>query len=173
MKGMIGGVHSGVGSFRLNNSSQVNERQKSVRDESTPVRVRDVKSFNQPGKKLPKFFRVQRKDLSEHQRRQVAKNFNYQLLTILKAKSPNDINLPNIQKLNKEDIWVFQAVKLCERLYPQGTRKKIKKYLSSIDDESGELTSEIVEQLVSYEECLEGMISLLLICRKFEQEIGA
>ncbi|MDE1254194.1 hypothetical protein L9W76_13615 [Vibrio aestuarianus] len=143
---------------------------KNVREENQPKRVRDVKQTEKRSKKHPRLFRVRRKPMTFQQQKQFVKQLNsYQL------KAMRDwfgfADKLDINSLNDAQLWILQAANNCQHLYPAFLRRKIKGYLSLLDDLDAPMedaNSQIVQQLVAYEHYLEGLLSILVLCRRYD-----
>ncbi|KOE88505.1 hypothetical protein HGG78_16950 [Vibrio aestuarianus] len=143
---------------------------KNVREENQPKRVRDVKQTEKRSKKHPRLFRVRRKPMTFQQQKQFVKQLNsYQL------KAMRDwfgfADKLDINSLNDAQLWILQAANHCQHLYPAFLRRKIKDSLSLLDDLDAPMedaNSQIVQQLVAYEHYLEGLLSILVLCRRYD-----
>lgn len=142
---------------------------KNVREENQPKRVRDVKQIKKRSKKNPRLFRVRRKPMTVQQQKQFVKQLNsYQLKAMrdwLGFADKWDTN-----SLNDAQLWILQAASHCQHLYPAFLRQKIKGYLSLLDDldvPMEDANSQTVQQLVAYEDYLEGLLSILVLCRRY------
>lgn len=143
---------------------------KNVREENQPKRVRDVKQSEKRSKKHPRLFRIRRKPMTFQQQKQFVKQLNsYQLKAMrdwLGFADKLDIN-----SLNDAQLWILQAAIHSPHFYPAFLRRKIKGYLSLLDDLDAPMedaNSQIVQQLVAYEHYLEGLLSILVLCRRYD-----
>lgn len=150
---------------------------KNVREENQPKRVRDVKQSEKRSKKHPRLFRIRRKPMTFQQQKQFVKQLNsYQL------KAMRDwfgfADKLDINSLNDAQLWILQAANQCQHLYPAFLRRKIKGNLSLLDDLDAPIddldapmedaNSQIVQQLVAYEHYLDGLLSILVLCRRYD-----
>ena len=77
----------------------------------------------------------------------------------------------DINSLNDAQLWILQAANQCQHLYPAFLRRKIKGNLSLLDDLDAPMedaNSQIVQQLVAYEHYLDGLLSILVLCRRYD-----
>ncbi|MBU2895874.1 hypothetical protein [Vibrio hepatarius] len=144
---------------------------KQTREESQTKRVRDVKQAEKRTKKKPRLFRIRRKPMTPQHQRQFAKMLNSYQLKALRDWHGFSEALPDKKLLNDAQLFILQAANHCQHLYPASLRKKMKQYLESLGElgEGMEADSEALQQLVAYEHYLEGLLSMLVLCRKYDK----
>ncbi|WP_114785439.1 hypothetical protein [Vibrio tetraodonis] len=144
---------------------------KQTREESQTKRVRDVKQAEKRTKKNPRLFRIRRKPMTPQHQRQFAKMLNSYQLRALRDWHGFTEALPGKKQLNDAQLFILQAANHCQHLYPASLRKKMKQYLESLGElgEGMEADSEALQQLVAYEHYLEGLLSMLVLCRKYDK----
>ena len=144
---------------------------KQTREESQTKRVRDVKQAEKRTKKNPRLFRIRRKPMTPQQQRQFAKMLNSYQVKALRDWQGFSGALPDKAQLNDAQLFILQAANHCQHLYPASLRKKMKQYLESLGELGDEMEadSEALQQLVAYEHYLEGLLSMLVLCRKYDQ----
>ncbi|MGL6011530.1 MAG: hypothetical protein ACRC0J_08455, partial [Shewanella oncorhynchi] len=78
-------------------------------------------------------------------------------------------NLLDVKSLNDAQLWILHAAEHCEHLYPLTLRKQLKKYIADVKSSAGDMdaNSKTVQQLVAYEHNLDGLLSLLALCRRY------
>ncbi|AEG13351.1 hypothetical protein [Shewanella baltica] len=153
---------------RTEKISDINRTQKAG-DNRQPRRVKDIKQVDKRTKKYPRLFRVKRKYLTLDQQRQFARQLNsYQLKALRDWQGFSD-NLLDIKSLNDAQRWILHAAEHCEHLYPLTLRKQLKKYIADVKSSAGNMdaNSSTVQQLVAYEHNLDGLLSLLALCRRY------
>ncbi|WP_345719255.1 hypothetical protein [Shewanella oncorhynchi] len=153
---------------RTEKISDINRTQKAG-DHRQPRRVKDIKQVDKRTKKYPRLFRVKRKNLTLDQQRQFARQLNsYQLKALRDWQGFSD-NLLDVKSLNDAQLWILHAAEHCEHLYPLTLRKQLKKYIADVKSSAGNMdaNSSTVQQLVAYEHNLDGLLSLLALCRRY------
>ncbi|MCF7505324.1 hypothetical protein [Vibrio sp. L3-7] len=143
---------------------------KQTREESQTKRVRDVKQADKRAKKQHRLFRIRRKPMTPQQLRQFSKMLNSYQLKALRDWHGFTQGLPEKQSLNEAQLFILQAANQCQHLYPSSIRKKMTQYLESLGAlaEGMDADSEVLQQLVAYEHYLEGLLSMLVLCRKYD-----
>jgi len=134
-----------------------------------PRRIKDIKQVDKHTKKYPRLFRVKRKNLTLEQQRQFARQLNsYQLKALRDWQGFSD-NLLAVKSLNDAQLWILHAIEHCEHLYPLTLRQQLKKYITDFKLSVGDMdaNSKTVQQLVAYEHNLDGLLSLLALCRRY------
>ncbi len=79
--------------------------------------------------------------------------------------------MPDAESLNDAQVFILQAVQHSQHLYPASVKKSLGKYskqLAKLNDDN-EPSSETLQQLVAYDHYLEGLLSLLVLCRRYDQ----
>ncbi|EEY72190.1 hypothetical protein VHA_001288 [Grimontia hollisae CIP 101886] len=145
---------------------------KNIREEEQTKRVRDVKESEKQEKKRHRIFRIRKTPMTPQQQRQFARLLNsYQLRAMrdwYSFSSQIDTN-----SLNDAQLWILLAANQSQHLYPKSVRKQIKQFLASANIDTAQLESqpdsEAVQQLIAYEHYLEGLISMLVLCRRFDE----
>lgn len=145
---------------------------KNIREEEQTKRVRDVSGSEKQEKKRHRIFRIQKTPMTPQQQRQFARLLNsYQLRAMrdwYSFSSQIDTN-----SLNDAQLWILQAANQSQHLYPKSVRKQIKQFLASANIDTAQLESQpdsdAVQQLIAYEHYLEGLISMLVLCRRFDE----
>ncbi|EGQ8297038.1 ATP-dependent exonuclease [Vibrio mimicus] len=145
---------------------------KNIREEEQTKRVRDVKESEKQEKKKHRIFRIRRTPMTPQQQRQLAKLVNsYQLRAMRDWYSFS--SQVDAESLNDAQLWILQAANQSQHLYPKSVRKQIKEYLNMVNIDAGQTEnqpdSQAVQQLVAYEHYLEGLISMLVLCRRFDK----
>ncbi|MGW7678703.1 hypothetical protein [Shewanella sp. S23-S33] len=144
-------------------------RTQQTRENRQPRRVKDIKQVDKKTKKYPRLFRVRRKPLTFEQQRQFARQLNsYQLKALRDWQGFSD-SLLDAQSLNDAQRWILHAAEHCEHLYPLTLRKLLKKYITDFQTSAGEMEAngQTLQQLVAYEHNLDGLLSLLVLCRRY------
>ncbi len=123
-------------------------------------------------KKKHRIFRIRRTPMTPQQQRQLAKLVNsYQLRAMRDWYSFS--SQVDAESLNDAQLWILQAANQSQHLYPKSVRKQIKEYLNMVNIDAGQTEnqpdSQAVQQLVAYEHYLEGLISMLVLCRRFDK----
>lgn len=140
-----------------------------TRDNLQPRRVKDIKQVDKKTKKYPRLFRVKRKLLTLNQQRQFARQLNsYQLKALRDWQGFSDSVL-DTHSLNDAQRWILHAAEHCEHLYPLALRKQLKKYIADFKSSVGDMdaNSHTLQQIVAYEHNLDGLLSLLVLCRRY------
>lgn len=145
---------------------------KSIHEKEETTRVRDVKASKKQEKKKHRIFRIRKAPMTPQQQRQFAKLLNsYQLRAMRDWYS--FASQVNIESLNNAQLWILQAAHQSQHLYPKSVRKQIKDILNAASIDMGQTEyqpdSEAVQQLIAYEHYLEGLISMLVLCRRFDK----
>lgn len=144
---------------------------KQTRDESKLKRVRDVKGIEKRQRKYPRIFRVRRKAMSPQNQRQFVKMINsYQLRALRDWQGFADA-LPEAESLSEAQLFILQAAQQSQHLYPASVKKTLGKYeqiLATLNDNS-EPSSESLQQLIAYDHYLEGLLSMLVLCRRYDK----
>ena len=99
---------------------------KQIREEISPVKVRDVEAMQKKEKRQRRFFRVQRRGMDLKQERQLLKQMNvYQLKALRNFAGLADMSTHTVG----EDIlkFIMQFAKTGYPFYPYDVRKKIRK----------------------------------------------
>lgn len=134
-------------------------------------RVRDVKHIDRRQRKYPRIFRVRRKEMTPQNQRQFVKLLNsYQLRALRDWQGFADA-LPSEELLSDAQLFVLQSVQQNPHLYPSSLKKTLHQYkqvLSTLSDDI-EPSSETLQQLVAYDHYLEGLLSMLVLCRSYDQ----
>jgi hypothetical protein len=145
-------------------------RTQKARDKRQPRRVKDIKKVDKQTKKYPRLFWVKRKDLTFEQQRKFALQVSYEQLKALRDSQGFFDNLLDVKSLNDAQIWILHAADHCEHLYPLMLRKQLEKYITDINFPRGDIdaNSKTVQQLVAYEHNLDGLLSLLALCRRYD-----
>lgn len=144
---------------------------KQRQDEGSLKRVRDVKHIEKRQRKYPRIFRVQRKTMTTQNQRHFAKLLNgYQLKALHDWRSFAE-QLPDSEHLNDAQVFILQSVLHSQSLYPVSVKKTLTKYSKVIGKQSVDIepSSKILQQLVAYEYYLEGLLSMLVLCRRYDQ----
>ncbi|ASU22426.1 hypothetical protein CCZ37_07400 [Vibrio qinghaiensis] len=143
---------------------------KQTREESQPKRVRDVKQVAKRTKKHPRLFRIRRKLMTPQNQRQFARLLQGYQLKALKDWQGFTDTIVDLKSLNDAQLFILQAALYSEHLYPEYLRKKLKQYIDSLGvlEEGLEADSDKLQQLIAYEHYLEGLLSLLALCRKYD-----
>ncbi|OOQ67606.1 hypothetical protein C1S86_23480 [Vibrio parahaemolyticus] len=144
---------------------------KKARDDGKFKRVRDVKYIEKRQRKYPRIFRVRRKAMTPQNQRQFVKLLNSYQLRALRDWQGFFDSLPDAESLNDAQVFILQAVQHSQHLYPASVKKSLGKYskqLAKLNDDN-EPSSETLQQLVAYDHYLEGLLSLLVLCRRYDQ----
>ncbi|AYV25044.1 hypothetical protein L1D61_25685 [Vibrio mediterranei] len=143
---------------------------KQTREERQTKRVRNVNQADKRTKKQQRLFRIQRKPMTLQHQRNLAKMLNSYQLRALRDWHGFTQGLPEKQLLNEAQLFILQAVNQCQHLYPSSMRKEIAQYLDSLGVLVGgmDADSEVLQQLVAYEHYLDGLLSMLALCRKYD-----
>ncbi|HAS6480709.1 TPA: hypothetical protein GRR64_24455 [Vibrio parahaemolyticus] len=144
---------------------------KQARDDGKFKRVRDVKHIEKRQRKYPRIFRVRRKAMTPQNQRQFVKLLNSYQLRALRDWHGFSESLPDESSLNDAQVFILQAVQQSSHLYPTSVKKILEKYskqLAKLSDDN-EPSSETLQQLVAYDHYLEGLLSLLVLCRRYDQ----
>lgn len=143
---------------------------KQTREETLTKRVRDVKQVEKRTKKHPRLFRVRRKSLSFQQQRQFARMLNsYQLQALRNWQGFSD-SIADVTSLNDAQRFILQSAQHSSHLYPAALRSQIIQYVQSagLSGEEKALDSGGMQQLIAYESHLDGLLSLLALCRNYD-----
>lgn len=143
---------------------------KQTREDNQPKRIRDVKQAEKRTKKHPRLFRIRRKLMTPQHQRQFARMLNSYQLKALRDWQGFADTITDIKSLNDAQHFILQAAQHSEHLYPAALRNKIKQYLNSLGVMAEEMQADsgTLQQLVAYEHYLEGLLSLLALCRKYD-----
>lgn len=155
---------------RIERVSDVSQT-KQTRDEGGLKRVRDVKHIEKRQRKYPRIFRVRRKEMTPQNQRQFLKQLNSYQLRALRDWQGFSESLPDAESLNDAQVFILQAVKQSQHLYPASVKKILKQYeqvLSALCDDT-EPSSEALQQLIAYDYYLAGLLSLLVLCRRYDK----
>lgn len=146
---------------------------KKAHEENQPLRVRELKDSAKKEKKKHKILRIKRQPMSHKQQRQFAKQLNSYQLKAMKDWYGFASTLQE-EHLNEAQKFILQSALETPHLYPDFLRAKIRDVLSEIADVNDlsppEMDSETLQDLVAYEHYLEGLLSLLVLCRKFDEK---
>ncbi|AUI86431.1 hypothetical protein BS333_08535 [Vibrio azureus] len=156
---------------RTERVSDVTPTKKSREETSAqPKRVRDVKQAEKRNKKQSRIFHIRRKPMTPQQQRQFARMLNSYQLRALRDWQGFTQSLPDKQQLNDAQLFILQAANHCQHLYPSSIRKKMANYLDALGElaEGMEADSEILQQLIGNDHYLEGLLSMLALCRKYD-----
>ncbi|HGS5089806.1 TPA: hypothetical protein ACMDT4_003852 [Vibrio parahaemolyticus] len=146
---------------------------RSIREEEKPKRVRDVKDSEKQEKKRHRVFRIKKAPMTPQQQRQFAKQLNsYQLRAMRDWYSFSDSL--DIESLNDAQKWVLHAVNQSQHLYPKTLRREIRAYLNGVSlDQFASLEEApdgaTIQQLLAYEDYLEGILAILVLCRRYDE----
>lgn len=133
-------------------------------------RVRDVRHIDKRQRKYPRIFRVRRREMTPQNQRQFVKLLNsYQLRALRDWQGFADA-LPSVESLSDAQLFVLQSVQQNPYLYPSSeeTLHQYKHVLATFNDDF-EPSSEALQQLVAYDHYLEGLLSMLVLCRSYDQ----
>ncbi|AVI67761.1 hypothetical protein CKQ84_18985 [Shewanella sp. WE21] len=147
-------------------------RTKQTSDKYEPRRVKDIKQAEKRTKKYPRLFRVKRKPFTFEQQRQFARQLNsYQLKALRDWQGFSD-SVRDVHSLSDAQRWILHAAEHCEHLYPMSLRKLLKKYIADFkfSEEDMDANCQTVQQLVAYEHNLDGLLSLLVLCRRYDTQ---
>lgn len=149
-------------------------RGQQTREDFKPRRVKEVSQPDKRAKKYPRLFRVERKPLTFQQQGQFAKQLNsYQLKALRNWQGFSD-SLLDIESLNDAQRWILNAARVCEHLYPRALRKLLKKHIDEFQlTEDMNVDSQTVQQLLAYEHNLDGLLSILVLCRRYDKRKSA
>ena len=141
---------------------------KQERDEGNLKRVRDVKHIE---KRQRKYLRVRRKGMSPKNQRQFVKLINsYQLRALRDWQGFADA-LPEAESLSEAQLFILQAARQSQHLYPASVKKTLDKYeqiLATLSDDV-DPSSDSLQQLIAYDHYLEGLLSMLVLCRRYDK----
>ncbi|EKH9200316.1 hypothetical protein HJ107_23310 [Vibrio parahaemolyticus] len=144
---------------------------KQARDDGKFKRVRDVKHIEKRQRKYPRIFRVRRKAMTPQNQRQFVKLLNSYQLRALRDWHGFSESLPDESSLNDAQVFILQTVQQSPHLYPVSVKKILGKYSNQLvkTNDGNEPSSETLQQLVAYDHYLEGLLSLLVLCRRYDQ----
>lgn len=144
---------------------------KKARDDGKFKRVRDVKHIEKRQRKYPRIFRVRRKAMTPQNQRHFAKLLNSYQLKALRDWQGFSESLPETERLNDAQVFILQTVQQSPHLYPDVVKRSLRKYsnqLAAFHDDN-EPSSEALQHLIAYDHYLAGLLSLLVLCRRYDR----
>lgn len=144
---------------------------KKTKDSFQPRRVKDAGELKKQAKKYPRLFRVERKHLTLQQQRQFSRQLNSYQLNALRNFHGFSDNLLDTKSLNDAQRWILNSARACGHLYPKELRKLLKKNIDMFQlKEDEDADSQTMQQLLAYEHNLDGLLSLLVLCRRYDKQ---
>lgn len=137
-------------------------------------RVRDVTKVEKQHKKQPRLFRIRSVQMTARNQRHVAKHIQSQMLRSLSDWHGFIDSLPELEDLDDAYLFVLDSIHQSSYLYPKDIHKKLNDYLEKValhvnSSRSLEVNASIVQLLITKDNVISNLMTLLNLCRQYEQ----
>lgn len=131
-------------------------------------RVKDIKKNEGSRQRTRRVVRVHRHAMDETQQRAYSRLLNAYQLKALKDWYSFSSEIKNSYQLNEAQKFILSSVLQQQSLYPKFLRDEINEFVQKLGLTATQklYSSQMMNQLVAYEHALDGLISLLVLCRQ-------